>query len=440
MKEKQFDHIENKIKEAAEQHVFEFDEKNWDNMVQLLDKDKDPRRPAFWYIIFTLVCALTAGYFLFNNIHTSIKSIATNEKQIQKFISKEKLINASKDKLLQIADKTNNKSLMTAKIDKNTMQGVKVPNTNFSALAKKSMSAISIKQHTLSENIKKEVVKTKRVSDEISSKLKTIITAGSASNDDVINTSDENTLALLSDTLTKDVLKVQVNPIIKNTSDKKEIIENKISNAQENKSKRSSSRLYFIALAGADAGSTKIFSLNNSKVVAKYNISVGYQFGKKISVQTGINISKKIYIAGPQDYTPKAGSYLANVNIKEVEANCLVYEIPLAVRYNVLQRKNTTYYASAGLSSYIMKKEDYKYHYIAGGTYYQSEWAYKGNKNFFSLGTLSLGVEKKLTNKFSLLAEPSLSIPLSGVGEGSVKLYSMAMQVGIKYQPLKKKK
>ena len=157
-------------------------------------------------------------------------------------------------------------------------------------------------------------------------------------------------------------------------------------------------------------------------------------------MQTGFYAGRKKYIAGPEDYYPKTGSYWDMVQIVKVDASCLVYDIPLTVRYNFLLKPTTIYYATAGFSSFIMKEEDYYYYYTNNNMPHESAYTYTGNKHFFSVFNISAGIEKKLSSNFSLLAEPSLSIPISGVGDGSVKLYSAALQVGLKYNPHRKHK
>ena len=126
------------------------------------------------------------------------------------------------------------------------------------------------------------------------------------------------------------------------------------------------------------------------------------------------------------------------VQITKVNAACLVYEIPLTVKYNFIQKPATAYYAAMGISSYIMKKEDYNYYYTRNSVYHETFWEYTGNKNLFSILTFSAGIERKLSSTISLLAEPSFSVPISGVGDGRVKLFSTALQIGLKYQPSKK--
>jgi len=142
-------------------------------------------------------------------------------------------------------------------------------------------------------------------------------------------------------------------------------------------------------------------------------------------LQTGFYVGTKKYVAGPDDYKVKEGSYWNMVQIVKVDAACLVYDIPVTLRYNFLQKPTLTYYLTTGLSSFIMKREDYYYYYIRNYMPHESSYSYTG-------------IEKKLSSAFSLEVEPSVSIPLSGVGDGRVKLYGVALQFGVKYQPIKK--
>ena len=198
------------------------------------------------------------------------------------------------------------------------------------------------------------------------------------------------------------------------------------------------SGFYLLATGGTDAGSTKLFSFSNSTITPKYGIGIGYQLNQKLSVQTGFYVTNKKYIASPYDYHAKAGSYWSEVQMEKVIAACLVYEIPITVRYNFIQRPKVTYYGTVGTSSYIMKKEDYDYFYTSYNMPHEKSWQYTGNKHFFSTLTFAAGIEKKLSGEISLIFEPSFSIPIAGVGDGKVKLFSSSLQVGMKYKPFKK--
>ena len=189
---------------------------------------------------------------------------------------------------------------------------------------------------------------------------------------------------------------------------------------------------------GADVSSTKLFAFKNSKASLKYGLALGYNINKRLSVQTGFYAGSKKYIANEGEYNFKAGSYYNLVRVTMVDANCLVFEIPVSVRYNILQKKAIAFYSGVGLSSYIMKSEVYDVHFIRNYMPASRTWSYTGNQHFLSTLIISAGLEKRLTNKIALQIEPNVSIPLKTVGEGSVKLFSTSVQAGLKYTPFKK--
>lgn len=206
---------------------------------------------------------------------------------------------------------------------------------------------------------------------------------------------------------------------------------------QQKQDKSNASRFYLITAGGVEGSGVKLFSAD--KITPRAGLTIGYQLGKKLSVQTGFFAGSKKYTAGPGDYYPKAGTYWSMVDIIKVDANCLVFEVPLNVRYDFNPGKSLNIFATTGVSSYIMKKEGYQYTYNSSGYPHYGKADYRGNQHLFSVLKLSAGIEKNVFNTLSLHAAPAISIPFGGVGEGRVKLYSSEVMVGLRYQPLKKK-
>jgi hypothetical protein len=74
---KQFDHIEEKIKEAADNYQPAFDAAAWKAMEAKLDGDKKKRRPIFWWFVLPLILVGALGiYYLVD------KNEGANKKQI----------------------------------------------------------------------------------------------------------------------------------------------------------------------------------------------------------------------------------------------------------------------------------------------------------------------------------------------------------------------
>ncbi len=181
-------------------------------------------------------------------------------------------------------------------------------------------------------------------------------------------------------------------------------------------------------------------SLNKlGKATIMYGAGLSYTFAKqRLTVRTGFYASKKIYDAAPEQYHNPGGNYPYLYN---VAAECKVYEIPLSVSYHFGQRNKHGWFGSAGLSSFLMKTEDYYYQYkTPSGQYYEYPWKVKNqNKHYFSVLTLSGGYTYKLSKRISLQAEPYVKIPLGGVGFGKVKLNSGGILFTATIRPFAKK-
>jgi Outer membrane protein beta-barrel domain len=446
--EKRFEHIENKIKEAVENNHIVFEEESWKKMEALLDKE-DKRKPFFWlWILIPFALLSTYGLFTFSknndkaiakNINENkIKKIDANKKPLKQIPTSDQQINTSEDTKGLTNDPDNvvtniaKAASITTVQNKNIYSSVKRYNSINSSLSLNSTNISTTKNgkgrkgYALQNNIKIDQ----------QSKTKTAIKNADASDDEVVfeskinnRESNINIIPQKSDSnLIAEIKKDATIIVAKNLRSKKE---------KKEKSKILS-RFYVLGAAGTDIGSVKPFSFSNGSFSSKYGASIGYSIGKKVNVQAGFYASKKIYTAGPENYNIKDGTYLSTVPITKVEAACLIYELPILLQYYFLQKKSFNVYAGAGISSYIMKSEDYNYFYTRYNREYSRAYTYNGNDHLFSTALLSAGIEKNITKKLAIQLEPTVSIPLKGVGDGQVKLFSTSLLLGVKYKPFNK--
>jgi len=169
-----------------------------------------------------------------------------------------------------------------------------------------------------------------------------------------------------------------------------------------------------------------------------YGVGVIYSLSKKISLRTGFFAGRKIYTAGPNDYH---SNYNPPASLQKIEANCLVYEIPLNVLYSFPKLKKHNWFVGGGLSSYLMKEETYEYiHKDPWGQprYYTANYKNE-NAHFFSVANLSGGYQYHFSDRFSMMAEPYVKIPLSGVGQGKVQLNSGGILFTAAFKPFFRK-
>jgi hypothetical protein len=114
-----------------------------------------------------------------------------------------------------------------------------------------------------------------------------------------------------------------------------------------------------------------------------------------------------------------------------VEGDCRIAEIPLLMTWHVGRGGQRNWMLTAGVSSYLMKKEEYYYTYknsATGPTLYRN-WENHNRLNaLFSVLSFSAGYRLTLSPRFQLLTEPYLRLPLTGVGYGNVRLNSGGIQ------------
>ncbi len=164
-----------------------------------------------------------------------------------------------------------------------------------------------------------------------------------------------------------------------------------------------------------------------------------YAISDRWLISAGGMYTRKLYAARGSDYKP-VGSYWTNrqgIYLNTVAADCRIIDIPLNVRYNAIQRTKGNWFASAGLSSYLMKNEDYDYEYYENNQLKNRSWNVRNSDNhLFAIGNLSGGYERNVNRRFSWQIEPFVKVPLGGVGFGRVRLISSGVFFSVRYRPL----
>lgn len=171
------------------------------------------------------------------------------------------------------------------------------------------------------------------------------------------------------------------------------------------------------------------------KIMPSVGVGLQYSFRNKIIISAGIAQSTKIYTAQDKDYHA-TGYWYNYTTFKKIDADCKIVEIPLSVAYRVVNGKRTNMYVSAGSSSYIMRKETYAYDYknqYGNDTVVTRTYRTNGS-HLFSSVNLSVIAERKLTSRFSIMAEPVVKIPTAGIGFGKVRLYNAGINVTAKFK------
>jgi len=187
-------------------------------------------------------------------------------------------------------------------------------------------------------------------------------------------------------------------------------------------------RFYMGALVGIDATTIKMQQIKNAG--NDFGLLAGYEINRKWSLELGVLLDKKFYFTDGKYFDDSKLYMPPNSWITEVTGNCRMIEVPLVAKYNFSPSPRSTAFFTAGLSSYIMKKENYSYlyYYSAINSSMTHEKSYtNSSKNLFSVVQLSGGYSHRVGKEGNFRIEPYLKMPLTGVGFGSLPLMSTGL-------------
>jgi len=191
----------------------------------------------------------------------------------------------------------------------------------------------------------------------------------------------------------------------------------------------------FTLAAGPDYSSIQSLKGKQGNLNVGLLLNLSY---KKFTLSTGAKYGLKKYSAGAFDY---ALNNPANANsITEIIAACNVLEIPAQLSYTAFKYNKQRIDISAGLSSYLMLKENYQFCYKPE-TGRPDYFLQKNNANQSYFGVMSLSASykfKPIKQNILVGIEPYAKLPLGGVGEGKVHLKSSGIAITMTYELFKK--
>lgn len=174
-------------------------------------------------------------------------------------------------------------------------------------------------------------------------------------------------------------------------------------------------------LAAPDLSGTHLL---NGKLSSNIGLLVSYRLNRRLSLGTGVLYARKLYDADFADYAAGTGYQIPRSPLS-VAADCDVLDIPINLTVDLLQQGRSVWFASAGVSSYLMLKEKYRYRYPPH-TYGAPRQTvlHHANRHLLGIGNLSVGYRRRVSPVVDLTVQPFVKVPLTGIGDGNLKLYS----------------
>ena len=201
---------------------------------------------------------------------------------------------------------------------------------------------------------------------------------------------------------------------------------------QNNRSMVRGKKFYLGLVAGAGINTVKHSSM--SKAGVDVGLIGGYRINNRFSVETGLIYTRNFYEVAASSFNQKGIEPMLSGgrSLNEVHGSNKMVEIPLNLRFEIMQKNANSVYLSPGLSTYLVTRESNWYLTTMNGSSEMLYGAY--NKTHPYLGAamnLSAGFERKIGTNSNLRIAPYVQLPLRGVGVGNIKLVNTGLHIGI---------
>lgn len=419
---------------------------SWDKMEQELDKvlpvaEKKRRRIIFWWLFPVLVTGAGILWVSQRNDKTTQQQIVSkttieNKPSNPEHSTKKAIKNVPE----QITPASTDESVSVINEVEKTAKPVALPSTRITTTNPKQITAV-IKEEQY-KNETSVVVNKENDQQQVSNSTTQAIIATNILADQQKTIPASNTIKPTIDSGSGSIhigIIEKVDTVRTDLNDSSKIVDLSNTDTIAKEITTPKSKFSFAFLAGIDASTVKFRHSDNAGI--NLGVLLGYHLNDRWSIHTGAIYTRKNYTVDGKDFTAPKNSWLANYRIDMVDGFCNMWEIPLAVRYTMQGNRGRSFFLSTGLSSYLMTRENYNYSYYYNGQYGVRNSNYPSSSSYLlSILKLSAGWVKPVGKASSFMIEPYASLPLTGLGYGSIRLSSFGLNFSLQIrQPSVKK-
>jgi len=419
------------FQEGSKQHDFPFKEGAWDKMDVLLDKEVQKRRKKRWLILaffsFALI-GISIVVFKYNQTLNPTPNTPSNKiEPTPSHIEMADLNNSTIDDKITITD-NNNATPPTRNTDdlKTTTATDEIAPTNSKSLnlnkqigteqmAFSGASKQTNKHRALTENTIEQAPNGKATANTTPNTLSIQKTLSN-----IILETDDKQRSIIQ---TTSISSGQIQPLIEKSGQELPLVEIDVKKPRQHQIKLG-------IVAGQEWSSVGM--LTESKKGYKLGLELAYQFKNKFQLSTGFIVSKKKYETQATNYQAREARWVDDSAPQTVQGSCDIVEIPLDIAYYFKGYNQSSFFLNGGFNSYLMRKEWYDYEYEAGTDMQGLPTFWTGsmkNNHIFSVTNFSIGYQQVLNDKTTLQFAPYVQVPLTGIGDGQVKLFTTGLHM-----------
>lgn len=172
-----------------------------------------------------------------------------------------------------------------------------------------------------------------------------------------------------------------------------------------------------------------------SRLNWKFGVHAEHRSGGRFALSAGVNYIRMTYDAGKGEYKPTPPFWVHMIPPESTWGICDILEAPVGLSYFPGGYDRSGLFVTVGLASYFILREEYWYVYDDPDPDLLRWWKSDQDHNYwFGIGSVSVGYNRWLGRKLALRAAPYVQFPLTEIGHGHVKLYSLGLSLRLDFK------
>lgn len=146
-------------------------------------------------------------------------------------------------------------------------------------------------------------------------------------------------------------------------------------------------------------------------------------------VETGLLYTQKYYYSDGKYFK---AAMQPGMEVMSLKGSSRLFEVPVMFKYKVFEKRRTTSFLSAGISSYMMTGEENNYNIMMNGVEQSMLGTYKDKSRYFAV-MANIGAEYNyaIGKHTRIRIGPYIQIPLKGIGIGSMPVMTAGLHIGL---------
>ncbi|SFP90762.1 Outer membrane protein beta-barrel domain-containing protein [Parafilimonas terrae] len=191
-------------------------------------------------------------------------------------------------------------------------------------------------------------------------------------------------------------------------------------------------RIYGVAYGGPELTSVKFQRASSPGY--RLGVALGYKINNRFNIEVGLQRERIDFYSDGRYIDTSLLKIQKGNDVEKAYASSKITSVPLKLKYNFWQKKNSSFFIGAGVNAVIIThSERYNYAVSKNGVqgYMSKQYSALTMPKYFSGVSFSGGYQTKVAGDWSIKAEPYYQAPVKNFGVGKIPVSNFGIDIGI---------